>query len=175
MKFFTPDLLARFGSADDATADAAHREWEQADGKYRKRLDRIRAKLPPAARELTRRFCLHDARLLTLGVRDDYRSLFLFLSLDTPDGEGLLLEYDLVKRPQILKHPSLSEPGTPLEWLYDEFGVGRGRGHPTFKHSILFTGGRELDLTFRGLRLRLFKKVLVPTTGESGLDALLAS
>jgi hypothetical protein len=175
MKFFTPDLFHRFGSTDDAIASAAQTEWEHVDQQYREHLRQIRAKLPRGAKSLLRNFCLHDARLLAVGTREDGLEFSLFLELNTPQREGILLTYDLLKRPKLVKHPALAEKGTPLEWLYDEFDV-KGGTHPSFKHSILFTGGRELGLTFRHLRLAVFERVLVPTVEQEGNDlyALLA-
>lgn len=176
MKYFTPDLLARFGSMDDAVADAAHQEWEEVNAKYLEHLREIRPKLPRAAKSLLRHHCLHDAKLLALGIRRDGLAISMFLELDAPHDRAISLSYDLTKRAELLKHPALSEPGTPLEWLYDEFNiVTKRRGRPLFTHSILFTGGRELRLTFRSLRLTAFEKVVMPTTAgdETDLDALL--
>ncbi len=176
MKFFTPDLLLRFGSPDDAVANAAQEEWEEIHRHYLDHLEKLRPKLPRGVKPLLRKFCLHDARLIALGLRHDNRELFLMLELDRPHHQGLTLTYDLTRRPELIRHPELSKPGTPIEWLYDELDLGKGGEHPIFRHSILFTGGRELELTFRTLRLTAFEKVLGPTTEgkESELDALLA-
>lgn len=175
MRFFTPDLLLRFGSTDDALADAAHEEWENANQKYLKHLERIRPELPRAVRSFLRNFCLHDARLLALGVGADHLQLSLLLELDSPRNHGILLTYDLSRPPELVKHPELAEPGTPIEWLYDEFDLARRTAQPAVTHSILFTGGRELRLAFRALRVVAFDKVLAPSQGqESDLDALLA-
>jgi hypothetical protein len=120
------------------------------------------------------KYCLHDAKLLSMGIRGDYQKLLLFLELDTPPDNGILLAYDLTKRPKPIIHPSLAEKGTPIEWLYDEIDVARGRTHPAFIHSILFTGGRELVLTFGRLRVTLFEKVFGKAAeGNDGeLDSL---
>jgi hypothetical protein len=174
MKFFTPDLLLRFGSLDDAIAHAAQEEWEEVNRKYLDHLEKIRPKLPRGVRSLLRNFCLHDAGLLALGLQQDHRELFLVLAFDGPDKRGLMLTYDLTSRPELIRHPSLSEEGTPIEWLYDELEVVKGGKQPVFAHSILFTGGRELRLTFRNLRLAVFERVLAPREGsERDLDALL--
>jgi hypothetical protein len=177
MKFFTPDLLFRFGSEDDATADAANEEWERANDKYLQRLQKIRHLLPRGARSLLRNHCLHDARVVMLGVPEGHRVISLLLELDTPRDQGLLLRYDLQKPPALLKHAELAEIGTPLEWLYDEFDVAKPVQRPVFTHSILFTGGRELRLTFRNLLLTPFAKVLVPAVDgdERDIDSLLAT
>jgi hypothetical protein len=38
MKYFKPELLARYRSLDDGVAEAAAEEWEQAVVAYRRRL-----------------------------------------------------------------------------------------------------------------------------------------
>jgi hypothetical protein len=176
MKFFTPDLVLRFGSTDDAVADAAHEEWEKVNQKYLDHLERIRPQLPRAVRSFLRNFCLHDARLLALGVGADQLQLSLFLELDSPRDHGILLTYHLSRRPELIKHPELAELGTPIEWLYDEFDLARRATLPATTHFILFTGGRELRLAFRALRVLVFEKVLAPAVQgqEADLDSLLA-
>src|SRR5262245_53775489 len=151
MNFFTPDLLVRYGSTDDAVADAAHQEWEKVHQDYLEHLRVIRPKLPRAVKSFFRNFCLHDAKLLTLGIREGGLALSLLLELDTPSDKGVLLTYALTKRPQLIRHPLLSEQGTPIDWLYDEFDIAKEKAPRVFTHSILFTGGRELRLTFRNL------------------------
>jgi hypothetical protein len=174
MKYFTPDLLLRYGSEDDATADAAHREWERKSRQYQERLDAVRPLLPRAARSLLRRYCLHDARVLMLGIPRDDLALSLVLELDDATGTAVQLVYDLVRKPRLRKHPELAERGAPLEWLYDEFDVEEGKEGKVFTHSILFTGGQELRLAFRKLSLLPFRKVVVQDRerDESDLDSL---
>lgn len=174
MKFFTPDLLLRFGSEDEATANVAQDEWEIQSRKYGERLDEIRSRLPRGAKSLLRRYCLHDARLLLLGIPRDDLALSLLLQRDDLPGTAVQLLYDLERKPELLRHPELSERGTPIEWLYDEFDVEGAGGRQVVTHSILFTGGRELRLAFRKLSLLPFQKVAVAETDgdESGLDSL---
>jgi hypothetical protein len=64
MKFFTPDLLERFGSEDDRTALAAQEEPEQRSERYLEHLNAIKGKLPPRFREMQERFYLHEARVV---------------------------------------------------------------------------------------------------------------
>jgi hypothetical protein len=64
MKFFTPDLLERFGSEDDRIALAAQEVLEQRSQQYLEHLGAIKAKLPPRFREMQERFYLHDARVV---------------------------------------------------------------------------------------------------------------
>jgi hypothetical protein len=174
MKYFTPDLLLRFGSEDDATADAAHLEWERKSRQYQERLDDLRSQLPRTAKSLLRRYCLHDARVLMLGISRDDLALSLFLELADEAGTAVQLVYDLVRKPRLRKHPELTERGAPLEWLYDEFDVEEGKGGKVFTHSILFADGQELRLAFRKLSLLPFRKVVVQDRGrdESDLESL---
>jgi hypothetical protein len=174
MKFFTPELLARYGSEDDRVADAAHEDWERATEQYRQHLSQIQPKLPRAVKSLSKRFCLHDARLKMLAIGKDNHSVSMFLELgDT----GVLLFYELLSPPRMTKHAFLVEPGSPIEWLYDEFDVKQDGGQRVCTHTILLTGGRELELTFKTLRLEVFEKVVLPPTevAEDELDALAVS
>ena len=52
MKFFTPDLLDRFGSEDDDVAFEANRELEARSEGYLRHLHEIAEKLPQRMREL---------------------------------------------------------------------------------------------------------------------------
>ena len=61
MKFFTPDLLLRFGSDDDEVADAAQADWEKSDIAYKKHLTKILPGLPRNVQHFVKHFCLHDA------------------------------------------------------------------------------------------------------------------
>src|SRR6266849_562695 len=56
MKYFTPELMARIGSPDDAVAKAAAAEWDQSLERYEQRLEQIRAEMPPHVREFKREF-----------------------------------------------------------------------------------------------------------------------
>ena len=64
MKYYTPDLLARFGSEDLKVAKVARQELEKKSDEYVAHLDRIRPKLPRRFAELQERFYLHDARIV---------------------------------------------------------------------------------------------------------------
>ena len=167
MKFFTPDLLLRFGSLDDAIADAAQAEWEMANRNYLKHLEKIRPKLPKDVLPLLDEYCLHDARVIqTATLRDNLGIDFslagatridLSLKLDTPQDKELILSYELMKPAAFIEHPEFAGERALTEWLYDEFSLARGK-QPSFIHSILFTGGLELELRFHDLELTVPKK-----------------
>ena len=164
MKYMTPELLARFRSLDDAVSELAAAEWQRACNAYNEYLEETRSRLPRAVRSLLRRFCLHDARVILLGHREDGLSFSIFLKLDTPKDKGVQLTYELVEPPVGHRHPVLSDESSPLVWLYDEFEVreAAGEAFPTFWHSLLFTNGRELRLHFRELKLQIYEKVFSP-------------
>lgn len=166
MKYFTPDLLARFGSAEEAVADTAHEEWEQRQEAYLEHLAAIRPQLPESVRTVLDQFCLHDARLLTIGT--DSAKLSLSLQLDAPRNHGLWLEYQLLDKVKRATHPSLVEGDTPLEWLYDEIDLASSYPAPAFTHSILLTNGWELQLVFRALRVENFQRIIAFPAGLPG-------
>jgi len=110
--------------------------------------------------------------LVLLGMREDRLAVSLFLELDEPDDHGVLLHYNLARKHKLLKHPELQDPGTPIVWLYDEFDANRNGDPKLFTHSILFTGGWEMRLVFRGMRVELFEKVVTPDSAEAGENQL---
>jgi hypothetical protein len=57
MKYFTPDLIERLGSTDEAVAGAAHEEWEGALQRYESYLQSIDAELPKHIRNLANSSC----------------------------------------------------------------------------------------------------------------------
>jgi hypothetical protein len=168
MKYMTPDLLARFRSEDDAVAEAAAQIWETNCVAYNEHLDRIRPELPRGVRGLLRRYCLHDAKVLTMTVDEaSYFSIFLELpALSKKDARPrdawLELRYSLAAAPQMKLHKSLPGDGKPLQWwLYDEFDRV-GDDVRTFTHCILLTGGYELVLPFHNLVCRPIRQIIIP-------------
>ena len=159
MKYMTPDLIARSQSADDRVAEDVLAEWDRACRQYNEHLQAIGPQLTESVRYFLDSFCLHDARVLgrgrTLGAKQEDRLFSILLELDQPRDRWLLLEYQLVGEPTFIRHEELSDGKGPLVWLYDEISVADAAA-PTFLHTILFTGGRELQLTFSNLRLERF-------------------
>jgi hypothetical protein len=68
MKYFTPDLLARFGSSDEAVADAAEKEWDGKQKEYRKYLQSISARDDGPGFDLRDRL-FHENSLLCKALR----------------------------------------------------------------------------------------------------------
>ncbi len=157
MKFFTPDIIVRASSDNDAVADAAHEEWEEMLTSYRKHLRAIGPKLSRSVRTFLRKFCLHDAKLKWIAERADGLCVVMAVQLDTPPDESLQLVYDLVAKPDTVRHQSLAEPVTPPEWLYDEIDAEGSDNGTIFTHSILFTDGNEVILKFKKLHLKSYK------------------
>ena len=153
MRYFTPDLLQRFGSLDDRIADAADDECELASARYRADLKKLKRKLPSGMRELQTKYYLHDALVFPLKANKD--EFMVKLKLDTPPHEELLLRYDLAEKPKLVRHPGLAEKKCPsLIWLYDE--VEAVKNNPSqFAHSILLNNGFEITLAFTDLELTL--------------------
>jgi hypothetical protein len=186
MRFFTPELLDRFGSEDDSIALEAHHELEARSENYSQQLRQIEEKLPQRLRALLEQFYLHDSRVisqssfgvsqpgelghtelseLTHGAKrsaDDRRlpSFWILLQLDTPPREILVLQYRSVLIEEARLHQSPGDEDCPyLEWLYDEVElIPRGRDNE-FCHSILFTKGLELRLRFEDFDFAALKPI----------------
>jgi hypothetical protein len=176
MKYFTAELLERFGSEDDSRALAAETELEQRAEQYARHLQGIEAKLPDRFRELLRRFYLHDARVVSPPWLPDMPWLLpsasrcwplfsLALQLNTPPKEILVLQYRHVTLETPCHWPSLQEDMCPhLEWQHDEVELIESTQDFEVGHSILFTNGLELRLRFRDFDFATLK----PLDGASG-------
>ena len=73
MKFFTPNLINRFGSEDDRIAVAAHQEFEERSEGYSRQLHEIEDRLPQRFGELLNQFYMHDSRVIShssFGISD---------------------------------------------------------------------------------------------------------
>ncbi len=163
MKYFTPELLARYGSPDDQIADAAQAEWEVAAAKYRKHLLSIDGKLPKKLRALQRRYYLHDATVLFVGVADQV--LHMTLQLDAPPRDAILLRYRLVSEVQTVTHPGFGhEEGQPLSWQYDELDIVRHGVLPVVEQRILFSNGLEVTIRLQQLSYSTAKSFITAAT-----------
>ncbi len=171
MKWFTPDLLLRFGSEDDQSADAASDEWEQISKRYADHLRKIHSALPEPARALDR-FPLHDARVLEIGWDDKSSRLFIVLRLEEGAEQGVQLDYHLTAAPAVCEHGELYEEEAPLEWLYDELDVLEGTNPPVFAHSILFSKGLEIQVEFTGIEVRPYCIVTRPRKAARADDLI---
>jgi hypothetical protein len=119
MKYFTPDLMLRYASQDDAIVEAADEEWERQQEAYLNRLKQLDPLLPRSLRSLLKRYYLHDAKVSTLAMNEG-STFVVTLQLDGSGNGGLQLTYRLTAPLKIQRHPEIDEGATPLEWLYDE-------------------------------------------------------
>jgi len=150
MKYFTPELLARYGSPDDAVADAAHAEWETATDTYQKHFRSIERHLPKKLRGLLRRYHFHDAAIGFVGTKDQV--LHLTAQLDAPPRETVFLRYRLVSDVRMTARSSIGgDTKGPLIWLYDEIDVVSEGVFPIIEQRILFSSGLELSIQFQDI------------------------
>src|SRR5438552_18737211 len=99
MKFFTPQLMERFGSSDPEIAEQADDQWEQAGDRYDAYLTQIAPDLPEGVRHLQDNYSLHDAVVFGMGQQESH--FIIILRLDAPLQEFLILTYDLITEPEI--------------------------------------------------------------------------
>jgi hypothetical protein len=161
VKYFTPDLITRFGSPDDRVADAADAEWERAIRRYHRRLAKIGDALPAGWRRLRdARLPLHDARVLSMGEEGD---TFLIV-LEAPPAQNLLvLTFTLDGEPVIDQAALPAEPATgPAYWLYEEFDVDRKQ---RCWFEVLLSNGWSVRLPFHDLDFVLTRTVLSSANG----------
>ena len=144
MKYFKPELLARFRSRSEHDAASVEDKWDHACDTYLARLKNIRAKLPRDARGLIAAVSLHDAKVLNVSIGRGKKPFFAVrLQLegfnDHP-GEVLDLIYHPVAPPMwgvsLQSHPSLGKK--PLWVLCDEWDLDRD--NEFFIHRLLLTG-----------------------------------
>jgi hypothetical protein len=167
MKYFIPDLLARYGSLDDHVADAAHDEWEAATQQYQKHFRSIRRQLPRKLRGLLRRYHLHDARVCFVGKADQV--LHLTLQLDTPPRETIFLRYRFVSEVKMISHAIAGHDGKePVTWLYDEVDIASDGVFPVIEQRILFSNGLELAVHFQDLSYSSARTLPLIANGAAG-------
>src|SRR5262249_24183377 len=143
MKYFTPELLARYASDNDEEADQAAVEWEKRCEQYQLYLATVEEELPQGFKDLYARYYLHDARVLTMGRHD--HTFVITLRLDPPPCQLVTLTYELSAEPHIVQDAlphELRSACDGVEWQYAE--IERLPGDPpTWKHSILLSNGWE--------------------------------
>jgi hypothetical protein len=164
MKYFTPDLVIRFGSDDDQVANAAAAEWEEVVGRYEQRLQQILSEMPRHLREFAESLLLHDADVWSL-ARQDGR-LLMVLCKDIAPRDVVLLTYQLVAEPIIDKAALPPEHcSSVMQFLYDEIDLSKESGQRIYTQSILFSNGWEVQLQFTDVRVELAEPVY-PTLGS---------
>jgi hypothetical protein len=161
MKYFTPDLLVRFGSEDDAIANAAQEEWDNACDRYGQYLDSIKGQLPPGLQYLEEHYQLHDAEVRGLGKQG--HSFVMVLQLDSPPQPLVTLTFDLMDEPTINEDtlPQQLRSRGVVEWQYDELELLPGEP-PTWSWSVLLSNGWEVTLRFRSVQVQEAQALLPP-------------
>lgn len=157
MKYFTPELFARFNSSDDAIALAAHDEWERQLKRYGRHYKKIEAQLPPMLRKFDSEQCLHDADVFApalLPGNAPWKAptvIIVAQQINTLFPEFLntlaILEYTITANPvvEIPLPVPVSRQVQPI-WLYEEVDV---IAPGVFTHEILISDGRVIKLQFR--------------------------
>lgn len=179
MRFFTPELYARFNAPDEDEADRANEDWEAALSQYRQHLIDIRERLPSPVRKLAE-LSLHDAELLAceqavgpffpvsfemLGAHP-FWSAVAVVSVKH-DARIASLIYFLWDR--IREYPAAD--GWPFSkahthWLYDEIDLAPDR-RSAFLHRILLSDGRVLEIPFASAMIHSVP--LSPPAGGTGV------
>jgi hypothetical protein len=180
MKYMTPELLARVRSLDDDVAEAARGEWQKQCEAYNQHLKEIRGELSSGARRLIR-FNFHDAKVKGIaGDKAPHFSFFLeLLDSSQPGGKkDLEIRYHLVRGMgtgfEVFRHKELRDDAAPFRWwLYDELDISDGKIR-AMTHSILFSGGWEIQLTFYSVSCRRLDFLSLPTDEEGIIDPKLA-
>ena len=168
MQFFTPDILIRGNSPDDAVNEAADDDWDVATAAYEARLAELSDRLPVDVRELADVY-LHDGEVLMWGdPRRPPRSIKAGRRLaGFPPGPNQSLvavrlddvvtsiEYDL-SGPVRASSRRREQPFAAqdhVEWLYDEVDTSPTSAG-TFLHRVLLGDGREVEVPFTSVRIR---------------------
>jgi hypothetical protein len=152
VNFFTPQRLLRLQDrSDERHFLSALAEWEQALADYQRQLGEIRGRLPADLQRLLDTVALHDARVLDMwwGGRSQFT---ITLHPEADPSRLVVLTYSLAEPPVVEKDllPQAVR-SLPTSWLYDELALANddGSGGPVFRHSILLSDGREVQLLFR--------------------------
>jgi hypothetical protein len=145
MKYFTPELYSRLQDmSSDKAMDAADAAWEQARQRYHRSLKRLMRAMPRGLAFLLENFYLHDADVLSMG--QEGKQFVIVLRLDVPPRELLVLNYRLTAKALINTTALPFREGChPVQWMYDEVGLVRGKKGP-FMHSLLLSNGWEVVL-----------------------------
>jgi hypothetical protein len=172
MKYFTADLLYRFGSEDAASAGAAQEEWDEACQRYNAYLDTLKEELPPGLRHIEEHYNLHDAKVRGMGRQGP--SFVLMLQLDTPPHSLLTFTFELVGEPVI--NPTalpceLRSTGDVTDWQYVELDRSAGEP-PTWFWSILFSNGWEVRLPFRDVAVQEVQALIPAPPHENSRDRI---
>jgi hypothetical protein len=174
MKYFTPELLERFGSDDPAIYKAAEAEWDEQCERYNNYLNSVKDTMPAGLRAIEENYYLHDAVIQAIGQRG--LAFTIIMQLDNPPYSLLTVTYDLVEEPVIKQgvlSPERCTPNTHVEWRYAEIEC-RSTAPPTWLQSVLLSNGWEVLLHFRNVDVQQAKAMLPVPRDASAVGAQLA-
>jgi hypothetical protein len=166
MEYFTPELIAAYGSDDAATWREAEACWDAVCEKYNAALDLLKPAFPPDLRRLEDNYSLHDAVIRGMGRREG--AFVIVLQIDAPPQPLLTLTYDLAEDPIVKQEvlpPDHRSTGGHIDWQYDEIEKALDQP-PTWRQSILLSNGWEIVLHFRDVRVEEIQ-ALIPAPRDS--------
>jgi len=169
LRFFTPELYIRFGSDDDAEADAADEAWEMAIKAYDQHLGAIRKRLPRSAVALSE-LCLHDWEVLAFDKQNlngdelfpshesfpprmELRAAGFSLQNGQLITDLIYILADRIRKSRGKKHKQFSEESKL--WLYDEVDAFDDVPGASV-HRILLSDGSEIEIPFYTVIIRKF-------------------
>ncbi len=160
MKYFTRELIERYGSLDDATANAADAEWEEILDRYERDQRALEPELPEHIRGFTR-LLLQGAIVRSIARQGD--RLIMVLRKDIPPRDVVTLTYTLLEEPIIDRNAlSVEHQSSVMDFRYDEFEATRDGDRQTYAQSILFGNGWEIMLRFSDVQVSLAEPVYPP-------------
>ncbi len=146
MRYFTPELFARFNSPADAVADSANKAWEDATIVYRDSLARFRDGSTPQVEKLAE-LCLHDAELAAFARIENPGEPMAILSLRQEDRIVTLIYRLWGDVRESSPRPDWPFSAFHIHWLYDEIDA-TDAVDGEFVHSVLLSDGRVIEIPF---------------------------
>lgn len=156
MRFFSRDLIARFGSADDDVADRADEEWEIALRDYAANLDRLRPAMPESVAQLAG-LHLHDATILAAEEGSESPLKGGWFVLTARRGAAITSLFYALRGPVRRHSPAEGWPasGGPTLWLHEE--VDEQASNPgAFVHRILLSDGVVVEVPFASVLIHRY-------------------
>lgn len=157
MKYFTAQRYARLQETGREEMDAGDAAWEEAVIRYDEHLQRLRPELPEGARRLLDDVYLQDAEVLSMGRQG--ATFVVVLRLPAPPQNLLVVTYDLTEPPAIDADALPAESRSiRVQWLVDELDWA-AHDSPHFCHTILFSNGWQVCLSFRAVQVLVVQAV----------------
>ena len=157
MKYFTPELIERYGSVNERVAGAADAEWEHALARYESHLQSLEPDFPQHIREFTR-LLLHGSIVWSIARQDD--KLIMVMRKDIPPRDAVILTYTLFAEPVINDEAlSIEHRASVMAFQYDEFDRVQDGDRQAYSQSIIFANGWEMSLRFSDVQFTLAEPV----------------